>query len=456
MNHRARRQSWPAAASGACRICPQAPRRDLDPGRLHRRRRRRTPPTATTAPTPRPSRSSSIPTDLATATCSSSSSRSTTRPRKNRQGNDVGMSYRSAIFYTDEQQKQVAEDTIADVDASGLWPGKVVTEVAPRARSGRPSPSTRTTSSATRTATRATSSGRLEAPASPDRVVAPLAAPTSASPGPTMPVRMSDGATRTTSPSVAACAMRGKKAGLGKGPRAVSASVKPDDRSVGDTEAGSPPACTVWTAADPMTRSGGRACPTTRRSSTSTPATTSRRSPAWELDPSHSALEFVARYAVFTLVRGRFTSFSGTVVIASAASRGDDIAVDIDASSVDTAMAVRDAHLLARISSTSSTIRRSRSAPGGDAAGRGSVHGHGRTDDPGHCPTGSARRRPLRACAGRARQPSARLEGDGEGATRSGTSRGTRRSRGRRRLRRGRRPRARCLAGPCRPGDQAS
>ncbi len=47
----------------------------------------------------------------------------------NRQGNDIGTSYRSAIFYTGEEQKQVAEDTIADVDASGLWPGKVVTEV---------------------------------------------------------------------------------------------------------------------------------------------------------------------------------------------------------------------------------------------------------------------------------------------------------------------------------------
>jgi methionine-S-sulfoxide reductase len=48
---------------------------------------------------------------------------------KNRQGNDHGTSYRSAIFYTSEEQKQVALDTIADVDASGLWPGKVVTEV---------------------------------------------------------------------------------------------------------------------------------------------------------------------------------------------------------------------------------------------------------------------------------------------------------------------------------------
>src|SRR3984893_17302003 len=49
----------------------------------------------------------------------------------NRQGNDRGASYRSAIFYTSDAQKRIAEDTIADVDASGLWPGKVVTEVAP-------------------------------------------------------------------------------------------------------------------------------------------------------------------------------------------------------------------------------------------------------------------------------------------------------------------------------------
>jgi peptide-methionine (S)-S-oxide reductase len=50
---------------------------------------------------------------------------------RDRQGNDVGTSYRSAIFYTTDAQKQVAEETIADVDASGLWPGKAVTEVAP-------------------------------------------------------------------------------------------------------------------------------------------------------------------------------------------------------------------------------------------------------------------------------------------------------------------------------------
>jgi peptide-methionine (S)-S-oxide reductase len=52
---------------------------------------------------------------------------------KDRQGNDVGSSYRSAIYYVDEEQKRIAEDTIADVNASGLWPGTVVTEVEPAA-----------------------------------------------------------------------------------------------------------------------------------------------------------------------------------------------------------------------------------------------------------------------------------------------------------------------------------
>lgn len=50
---------------------------------------------------------------------------------ENRQGNDRGMSYRSAIYYVDEDQKAVALDTIADVEASGIWPGKAVTEVEP-------------------------------------------------------------------------------------------------------------------------------------------------------------------------------------------------------------------------------------------------------------------------------------------------------------------------------------
>ena len=49
----------------------------------------------------------------------------------NRQGNDIGTSYRSAIFYTTDEQKRTAEGTIADVNASGLWPGRAVTEVIP-------------------------------------------------------------------------------------------------------------------------------------------------------------------------------------------------------------------------------------------------------------------------------------------------------------------------------------
>ncbi len=50
---------------------------------------------------------------------------------RNRQGNDLGASYRSAIFYASPEQERIAEDTIDDVNASGLWPGKVVTEVSP-------------------------------------------------------------------------------------------------------------------------------------------------------------------------------------------------------------------------------------------------------------------------------------------------------------------------------------
>ena len=50
---------------------------------------------------------------------------------ENRQGNDIGASYRSAIYYTSDVQKRVAQETILDVNASGIWPGKVVTELAP-------------------------------------------------------------------------------------------------------------------------------------------------------------------------------------------------------------------------------------------------------------------------------------------------------------------------------------
>jgi peptide-methionine (S)-S-oxide reductase len=79
---------------------------------------------------------------------------------RNRQGNDIGTSYRSVIFYVNDEQKHIAEDTIADVNASGLWPGKVVTEVAPAGPSGRPSPNIRIILRATPTATLATSSAR--------------------------------------------------------------------------------------------------------------------------------------------------------------------------------------------------------------------------------------------------------------------------------------------------------
>ena len=78
---------------------------------------------------------------------------------RNRQGNDVGTSYRSAIFYTTDEQRRIAEDTIADVDASGLWPGKVVTEVVPLVTSGRPNPSIRTICCEIPAATRAISFG---------------------------------------------------------------------------------------------------------------------------------------------------------------------------------------------------------------------------------------------------------------------------------------------------------
>jgi len=50
---------------------------------------------------------------------------------RNRQGNDIGTSYRSGIYYLSEEQRRIAEETVADVEASGLWPGKVVTEVRP-------------------------------------------------------------------------------------------------------------------------------------------------------------------------------------------------------------------------------------------------------------------------------------------------------------------------------------
>ena len=50
---------------------------------------------------------------------------------KNRQGNDIGLSYRSAIFYLNEVQKETAEELISEMNTSGIWPGKIITEIVP-------------------------------------------------------------------------------------------------------------------------------------------------------------------------------------------------------------------------------------------------------------------------------------------------------------------------------------
>jgi len=87
----------------------------------------------------------------------------------NRQGNDQGPSYRSAIYYLNEQQRDIAEDTAADVDASHLWPGRVVTEIEPAGLFGKRNQSTRITSNAYRMATHATSSARTgSSPSAPE------------------------------------------------------------------------------------------------------------------------------------------------------------------------------------------------------------------------------------------------------------------------------------------------
>src|SRR4051794_23559021 len=79
--------------------------------------------------TPRQSRLCSTPLASPTETSWSSSSRSTTQRPRTAKANDIGSSYRSEIFYLSDAQRHVAEDTIAEVNASGIWPGKVVTEV---------------------------------------------------------------------------------------------------------------------------------------------------------------------------------------------------------------------------------------------------------------------------------------------------------------------------------------
>ena len=127
-----RRRSWPAGASGVMQdLIRKLPGVISHPGRLHRRRERERDLPQPSRATPRRSRSSSTPTQTDYRALLEFFFQIHDPTTKNRQGNDVGTSYRSAIFYTDDEQKRVALDTIADVDASGLWPGKVVTEVTP-------------------------------------------------------------------------------------------------------------------------------------------------------------------------------------------------------------------------------------------------------------------------------------------------------------------------------------
>ena len=91
----------------------------------------RTPPTAATARTPRASRSCSTRPCSATATCSSSSSRSTIRARRTARATTWARATARRSTTRRPSRRPIAEDTIRDVDASGLWPGKVVTEVEP-------------------------------------------------------------------------------------------------------------------------------------------------------------------------------------------------------------------------------------------------------------------------------------------------------------------------------------
>jgi hypothetical protein len=117
-----------------------------------------TPPIATTGATPRRSRSPLDPEKTSYRDLLEFFFQIHDPTTPNGQGYDVGTSYRSAIFYLDDEQRRVAVDTIADVEASGLWPGQGRHRSHPcGVASGRPSHTTRTTSSTTPTATPVTS-----------------------------------------------------------------------------------------------------------------------------------------------------------------------------------------------------------------------------------------------------------------------------------------------------------
>ena len=131
MSERTERRSWPGLLLGDAGPDPQDAPACSPLGWATPAVTWPTPRIATTGPTPRPSRSPSIPTQTSYRDLLEFFFQIHDPTTLNRQGNDVGASYRSAIFYLDDVQRRVAEDTIADVEASGLWPGKVVTEVTP-------------------------------------------------------------------------------------------------------------------------------------------------------------------------------------------------------------------------------------------------------------------------------------------------------------------------------------
>jgi peptide-methionine (S)-S-oxide reductase len=136
---------------------------------------------------------------------------------RNRQGNDVGASYRSAIFYLNDAQRRVAEDTIADVEASGLWPGKVVTEVVPAGDFWEAEPNTRTIYCDIPMATPATPTTQLDAAAQGQgseagviRIQGKIHMPPLLQPGAAAPFR----ARRSDGKTVTLANLRGKSAVL--------------------------------------------------------------------------------------------------------------------------------------------------------------------------------------------------------------------------------------------------